>query len=195
MAGLKELPLEKRLNSRLKHTDFGVVHRIEQCFDQHDFSTGFDLSTGMHDKIGIIATELQKQFFGGEEIDTTEASHEPFYFACAVVSIIECRPRIALVEPPIKIEEPEQPNLDRIDEFVRMYLQKNPYVDTLISTYADRIGDLHNDEARLPTRLTFPRLFSGMTFFLLECDNAREYANERAVVKGQAMFEQMLNER
>lgn len=185
-----ELPVERRLNTRLKSTDLGVTHRIEEYFDDKKFSDGFALSDPMRDKLDVIATELQSRFFGDGEIDTTDVAHEPFYFACAVVSIIECRPRIALVEPPAKLEQPEQPNLDRIDSLVGMYLRRNPYIDTLISTYADKIGDIDSeDEIAAKPRMTFPRLFSGMTFFLLECENALEYADERAVAKGMAIFQ------
>lgn len=191
MTSLRDLPVEKRFNSRLRDTDFGVTHRIDTFFEDKKFSDGFALPDGGRKKIAIISRDLQTRFFNSDAENGSDILHEPFYFACAAASLMECRLRVALTEVPQKSNESEV-SLDHINSIVATYLQKNPYVDALIATYADRLGD-PQEGYRSQRNMTFSRLFSGLTFFLLECENALEYNQERAIARGQAMFRHVLD--
>ncbi len=190
MASFKDLPVHKRLDTKLANMDYGVIHRIDAFFADKNFADGFSMSEHTEGKLRVISDELHFRFFDHERQDRSDITHEPFYFACAATSLIERRPRIALSRASKLPDEPSDVDLSRVDDLVGMYLRKKPHIDTLIQTYADRLGD------EVPTHegsrsMTFPRLLSGMTFFLLECENGDEYLRERAAVREIAALRQM----
>lgn len=191
MATFLDLPVDQRLNTKLKHSEFGVTHRIDEFFETKSFSDGFALTDETKRKLGVIAGALHETFFEHEQNAPTDISHEPYYFACAVTSLIECRPRMLFTESK-ETSSVDEPQFDKLDAFVHFYLTKNPYVDSLIATYADKMGGEHPENHSDAFKMTFPRLLSGLTFFLLESENADEYIIQRGIVRSQAIIDQSL---